>query len=110
VAAAVTGEVGELTRLLAEDAELYADGGGKRRTALNPIVGKDRILRYYDGIRAKGLGAFTAQHAESATLNGLPGFVFQTAEGTETLAFGVAHGAITALYWVCNPDKVRHLS
>jgi RNA polymerase sigma-70 factor (ECF subfamily) len=110
VVAAATGDAGGLARLLAEDAVLHADGGGKRRTALNPIVGKDRILRYYEGIRTKGLGGLTAQSAQPATLNGLPGFVFQTAEGTETLAVEVANGAITALYWVCNPDKVRHLS
>ena len=110
VVAAATGDVGGLARLLADDAVLYADGGGKRRTALKPIVGKDRILRFLEGVRAKGLGAFTAHRAQPVTLNGLPGFVFETDQGTETLAVEVAGGAITAIYRVCNPDKVRHLS
>lgn len=47
---------------------------------------------------------------EPTTLNGLPGFVFHAAEGTETLAVEVAGGVIVALYAVRNPDKVRHLS
>jgi RNA polymerase sigma-70 factor (ECF subfamily) len=110
VVAAATGDVGGLARLLAEDAVLYADGGGKRRAALNPIVGRDKIVRFYEGILGKGSGAFVAKRMEAATLNGLPGFVFETAEGTETLAVEVAGGAIVALYNVRNPDKVRHLS
>ena len=108
--AAATGDVGALARLLAEDAVLYADGGGKRRAALNPIVGKDDIVRFYEGILAKNRSAFTAQRVQPATLNGLPGFVIQTAEGIETAAFEVAGGAIVAIYSIRNPDKVRHLS
>jgi RNA polymerase sigma-70 factor (ECF subfamily) len=110
VTAAATGDVGRLASLLAEDAVLYADGGGKRRTALNPILGRDRIVRFFDGVRAKGSGAYSAHAVAPATLNGLPGFVFQTAEGTETLALEIANGAIVAIYAVRNPDKVRHLS
>lgn len=45
-----------------------------------------------------------------ATLNGLPGFVLHTAEGTETVALAIANGAIVAIYAVRNPDKVRHLT
>jgi RNA polymerase sigma-70 factor (ECF subfamily) len=110
VTAAATGDLGGLARLLAGDAVLYTDGGGKRRAALNPIAGKDRIVRFYEGLHAKGSGAFSAYRAEPATLNGLPGFVFQTAEGTETLAIEVAGDRIVAIYAVRNPDKVRHLA
>jgi RNA polymerase sigma-70 factor (ECF subfamily) len=110
VIAAASGDVASFARLLAEDAVFYADGGGKRRTALKPIVGKEKIMRYYEGIRAKGGGAFAAHSMEAVTLNGLPGFVFHTAEGTETLAVEVANGAVVAVYAVRNPDKVRHLA
>jgi RNA polymerase sigma-70 factor, ECF subfamily len=108
--AAASGDVDGFARLLAEDAIYYSDGGGKRRAALNPIVGKERIVKFYEGLLAKGTGSFTARRAEAATLNGLPGFVFQTAEGIETMAVEVANGAIVAVYQVRNPDKVRHLS
>ncbi|OFX25442.1 MAG: hypothetical protein A2V77_15295 [Anaeromyxobacter sp. RBG_16_69_14] len=75
--------------LVAYDAVLYTDGGGKRRAALNPIIGRDGILRFCEGVKTKG-GGFASHRAEPATLNGLPGFVFHTAEGTETIAFEVA--------------------
>ncbi len=110
VAAAATGDVDGLARLLADDAVLYSDGGGKRAAALKPIVGRDRIRRFYEGLRKKSSGAFSARRAEAVTLNGIPGFIFETADGTETLAFDVAGGLIVALYAVRNPDKVRHLS
>jgi len=110
VAAAATGDVGGLARLLADDAVLYTDGGGKRRAALNPIVGKERIMRFTEGIRTKEGSIFSSYRMDLATLNGLPGFVFHTSEGTETLAFEIANGAIVAIYGVRNPDKVRHLS
>jgi RNA polymerase sigma-70 factor (ECF subfamily) len=61
------------------------------------------------GIRTKC--GFPPVHAtRPATLNGLPGFVFHTSEGTETLAFEIAQGAIVAVYAIRNPDKVRHLA
>lgn len=99
-----------LARLLADDAVWYSDGGGKRVSALKPVVGKDRILRFYEGIWAKGASAFGALRAQPVTLNGLPGFVFETADGTETLAIETANGLVVALYAVRNPDKVRHLA
>jgi len=108
--AAVSGDTDVLTRLLAEGAVLYADGGGKRRTALKPVIGRDRILRFYEGIRTKKGGFPTIEAITPATLNGLPGFVFHTNEGAETMAFEIADGAITAIYAVRNPDKVGHLA
>jgi RNA polymerase sigma-70 factor (ECF subfamily) len=107
--AVATGNIADLQRLLAEKAVLYSDGGGKRRAALNPIYGADKIARFFDGVRTKGAG-FTEYRGEPTTLNGLPGFLFHTPDGVETLAFEVADGVIVAIYSVRNPDKVRHLS
>jgi RNA polymerase sigma-70 factor (ECF subfamily) len=108
--AVASGDAAGLARLLADDAVIYSDGGGKRPSALKPIVGKDRIIKFYDGLRAKGGGAFSALRVDSVTLNGMPGFVFHTPEGTETGAFEVRGGLIVAIYGVRNPDKVRHLA
>ena len=92
-----------VTSKLAADSDWYdqeitlADGAG---------------FRVGDGVclRAKNPAAFSAPRLESTTLNGLPGFVFHTAEGTETLALDSAGGVIVAIYSIRNPDKVRHLS
>lgn len=107
--AVATGDLGGLARLLADDVVFYTDGGGKRRAALKPIYGRDKVLRFYEGIRKKGEGYHHYRY-EPCALNGLPGFVFHSGEGTETIAFEVEGGVIVTVYAVRNPDKLRHLS
>jgi RNA polymerase sigma-70 factor (ECF subfamily) len=87
---------------------LYSDGGGKRRAALNPLFGADRITRFYRGIHAKG--SLTGIRPQRAAINGLPGFLMHTPQGTETIAFETSGGKISAIFVVRNPDKLRHLS
>ena len=43
IAAAQAGDMATLQKLLAQDAVLYSDGGGKRAAALNPIYGPEKI-------------------------------------------------------------------
>jgi RNA polymerase sigma-70 factor (ECF subfamily) len=107
-AAAASGDLTTLAGLLAEDAIFYTDGGGKRQAALNPIYGRAKIVRFFTAIiRKQGL----PDAARPARINGLPGFVMDSAErGLETLAFEVEGGKIVAMYGVRNPDKLRHLS
>lgn len=107
--AATTGDVDGLARVLADDVVLRTDGGGKRRAALNPIFGRDRVVRFFAGVHRKGPDA-PLHRIESTTINGLPGFVFHTGAGAETLAFEIAGGRIVRIYGVRNPDKLRHLS
>lgn len=107
VSAAATGDVAQLASLLAEDAVLYTDGGGKRRAALNPIYGRDKIARFFDGVRTKN--PFPTQ-ITPARINGLPGFVLEVDGQPETMAFEIHGRAITAIYGVRNPDKLSHLN
>jgi RNA polymerase sigma-70 factor (ECF subfamily) len=106
--AMVSGDVGALASILAEDAVLYTDGGGKRVAALNPIFGRAKIMRFIEGIKAKRTMP-TAETARPARINGLPGFVLRGDEGVETLAIETSGDMIVALYLVRNPDKLRHL-
>jgi RNA polymerase sigma-70 factor (ECF subfamily) len=106
--AVATGDVKLLADTLAQDAVLYTDGGGKRRAALNPIIGRDRILRFIDGVKNKDLGKTLFERP--ARINGLPGFVLRGPEGYVTLAIELNEEQITAVYMVSNPDKLRHLS
>lgn len=108
VMAVTTGDLDALGRVLADDAVLYSDGGGKRRAALNPLFGSDRIARFYRGIHAKG--GFDEIRPERASINGLPGFLMHTPQGTETIAFEISGGKISAVFIVRNPDKLGHLS
>src|SRR5262249_27787175 len=107
--AIATGNTAALAQLLHDDAVFYSDGGGKRRAALNPIVGKDKIVRFYDGILRQGRVA-VPERVASCTLNGLAGFIVHTTEGTETMAFDIRDGLVVAIYAIRNPDKLAHLS
>ncbi len=109
-AAMIGGDLTAISRLLAADAVFYSDGGGKRAAALNPITGRDKILRFLVGIARKRGGAPAASEVRRAWINGMPGFVLHSADGVETLALEIAGGAIAAIYAVRNPDKLRHLA
>jgi RNA polymerase sigma-70 factor (ECF subfamily) len=104
------GDVAALSQLLAADAVLYSDGGGKRVAALNPIYGRDKIVRFFVGIGAKRGGPPDPAAVRRAWINGMPGFIVRSPDGVETLAIEIEDGAIAALYAVRNPDKLRHLS
>jgi len=110
LAAAATGDVDGLRRLFTDEAVYHADGGGRVSSALNPIVGPDRIARFFVGTRAKfPLPADVRMHA--TTINGLPGVVMHTAAGPfQTFAFELSpDGRIAAIYSTRNPDKLRHV-
>jgi RNA polymerase sigma-70 factor, ECF subfamily len=103
-----TGDVTTFAQLLADDAVLYADGGGKRPAALDPIHGKQNILDLFAAVVARR-GLFRRDQLERASINGLPGFILHVEDGVQTTAFEVEGDRIVALYTVRNPDKLRHL-
>src|SRR5262249_44244119 len=89
-----TGDTQVLRRLLAEDAVLYSDGGGKRPAARNPVYGVDKILRFLAGIARKN-PALPSMEARAAVINGLPGFVMREQDGSiDTVAFEHREGRI----------------
>jgi RNA polymerase sigma-70 factor, ECF subfamily len=107
--AAEAGDAQALTELLAEDAVLYSDGGGKRPAALNPIRGADKILRFLTGVTRKN-PSLAAMQARAATVNGLAGYIAREPDGSiNTLAFEHHAGRIVAIYLVRNPEKLRHV-
>jgi RNA polymerase sigma-70 factor (ECF subfamily) len=108
-AAAASADTNALVQLLAEDAVLYTDGGGKRAAALNPIRGADKIVRFFEGIARKNPG-FAAVAARHAIVNGMAGLVLHEDDGTvDTMAFEHRDGRIVAIYVVRNPDKLQHV-
>lgn len=109
-AAASRGEMAALTELLAEDAVLYSDGGGKRRAALNPIYGRDKILRFFIGVGKKIAATLLPTEIEWVHVNGMPGFLMRGPEGPETMALEIVDGRIVAIYIIRNPDKLRHVT
>jgi RNA polymerase sigma-70 factor (ECF subfamily) len=102
------GHVEQLRNLLAEDAVLQTDGGGKKIATLKPILGAHKIARFFAGIAAKEGGS--ADAAQITYLNDMPSIVIMEADGLpRTISLDIQDGRITAIYIVRNPDKLRHI-
>lgn len=111
VAATSTADMAPLAALLAEDAVMVTDGGGKRKAALRILVGRADILSLLKGLRWRHGGFPEVERLEAVRINGLPGLVMHLADGPETIAFEPGEdGLIAAIYAVRNPEKLGHVA
>jgi RNA polymerase sigma-70 factor (ECF subfamily) len=107
-AATEAGDIEALTRLLARDAVLWTDGGGKVRAAVQPVYGADRIARFLGAIAAQ---APAGARSRAVRVNGDPGLRTDTRVGpTGVLVLELTEGLIVGIRIVVNPDKLRHLA
>lgn len=103
--ALASGDEKKLLRLLASDATLTADGGGKVPSALNTIYGAERIIRFFVGIAKKRVGEYSLLQNP---VNSEPGLlVYSDGRLAGIMAFSAKGGSITGIYAVSNPDKLR---
>lgn len=109
-AAARTGDVEGLGRLLADGVVLHSDGGGRRTCAINPILGRDRVTRFFVGLARKH-GPDRFAWSQHLTLNGLPGMLMLDSDGLlQTTTVQLGADGIEAIYLTRNPDKLAHLA
>jgi RNA polymerase sigma-70 factor (ECF subfamily) len=108
-AACIDGDTEALVALLARDAVVYGDGGGKAPQLAQAVHGAERAARLLAGWFhiARDLDAQTRR----VVVNGQPGLVLQSAAGevASVLALDVADGQVQAVRSIVNPDKLRHL-
>ncbi len=103
------GDTDALVELLAADATVYGDGGGKAPSMPLPLVGAERVAKALVGwgrqARERGL-----VH-RAALVNGEPGLVFYDADARAVwvAALEIAEGAVVAVRSVLNPDKLAHV-
>lgn len=109
--AITSGDVEGLAHILARDAVLHGDGGGKRIAALRPIFGRDKILRFLAGI-ARKIGLPKPDEVIATRINGVPGFIILDRDGgvDSTFALEIADAGIVAIYAMRNPDKLKHIN
>ena len=108
ISASRSGDVNGLKNLLASDARVVTDGGGKVVAALNVIDGADRAAAFLAGAVRKGWKDDYSLRFDS--INGLPGVIITSSSGVvQTNAFEIDGERIKAIYVVRNPDKLRHL-
>ena len=109
--AAAEGDMDALVSMLAADAAVYGDGGGKVVAARKPVHGAERVAKFLTGLSRIGrrIGGFSMR---PAWVNHQPGFVVTGPSGEidAVWALDVADGVVQTIRVVRNPDKLGHLS
>ncbi|MFG2919795.1 RNA polymerase sigma-70 factor [Kitasatospora sp. NPDC048298] len=96
-----------LLDVLAPDVVLVSDGGGLKRAALHPIIGADKLVRFYLGGSSKVEATITC---EPTVVNGNPALVVRLdGELDGVMAMRVEDGRITGVYYVRNPEKLTRV-
>lgn len=109
LAAMEQGNIDTLLTMLAKDAVLISDGGGKVSAALRPIVSGERVAQFLFGLMRK---FFANQELgiELAAVNGQTALVLQIDGKLDTVVFlEIEQDAIRHLYLVRNPEKLQYL-
>jgi RNA polymerase sigma-70 factor (ECF subfamily) len=103
-AAASTGDVDALMRLLAPDVVWTADSDGKVSAARRPVTGADRVVKLVMGlIRVAGENG----HIEPATYNNAPALRLYLGDSFEgIITVEIIDGRITHFYAMRNPEKL----
>lgn len=113
--AAEEGDLAALEELLAGDAVLYADSGGKALAPREPLVGAASIAHFFAEVLRPCLrsGEFESRQVR---VNGQPGRLLRSRDGqhgelrvVSVLTVDVLDGRIHAVRIVRNPDKLDHL-
>ena len=115
--AAEDGDLEALEKMLAKDAVLYADSGGKAMAPREPIFGAADIARFMATVAGVRLSSGDVE-ATLARVNGQPGRVVrgpaERGSGDEiqvwsVLTVDVVDGRIQTVRIVRNPDKLGHI-
>lgn len=109
VAAAGRGDVDGLITLLAADATVHGDGGGKVPQWYAPITGAQNVARLFAqmGRQSERLGATFELHR----INGQAGVIFRGPGGGifSVMTLEVVDGRVATIRSIVNPEKLRHL-
>ena len=109
-AAAEQGDLSGLEALLAHDAELSGDGGGKVPALARSLRGRSRVARtlinwFRLGARLPGVSLRPIE------INGGPGALYLDAKQRliGVIALDIAGGQVQSISSIVNPDKLTHL-
>ncbi|MFK0002218.1 sigma factor-like helix-turn-helix DNA-binding protein [Paenarthrobacter sp. NPDC090522] len=110
VLAIENGEIDTVVAMLDPDAVLWADGGGKVKSAINPLFGAARIARFFLGILEKA-AALQPVTADLIDVNGGPALVLRHSGRADVLVLdGGPDGGIRGLRQISNPDKLTRVA
>jgi RNA polymerase sigma-70 factor (TIGR02957 family) len=109
-AAAQEGDLDALEQLLARDAVLHGDGGGKVPALARPVHGRSRVARTLSAWARVGARVAGAK-LRPVDVNGQPGAVTLDGDGRliSVMALDIADGHVQAVRSIVNPDKLGHV-
>jgi len=112
LAALASGAVDTVLSMLAEDAVLLSDGGGKVSAAIHPVVSGVRVAKFLLGISrketSKGNGVFAVK---PLPMNGQTGMaIWQNGRITGVAFTELKDGLARSIYIVRNPDKLANVA
>ncbi|NKX86553.1 RNA polymerase sigma factor SigJ [Nocardia coubleae] len=106
MAAATTGDMDGLLTLLAKDAILIADGGGKAAAARRPMVGAQSVATRVVNLFHKWR-ALPSLRIETIRCNGAPALAAYRGDHLEgVFLFAITGDEVTDIYAIRNPDKL----
>ncbi|HYO30112.1 MAG TPA: RNA polymerase sigma-70 factor [Thermomicrobiales bacterium] len=101
------GDMPGLVDLLAEDATVWSDGGGKVTAARKPVSGRDKVATFLVNIVKLAPPGTTFR---PTVVNGSPGLVTLVAgRPINVVSFEFVGERVRAIFVVVNPDKLTHL-
>ncbi|MEU8970702.1 sigma-70 family RNA polymerase sigma factor [Streptomyces monashensis] len=106
VAAALGGDLGALLEILAPEATLWTDGGGKAQAAPRPIRGRDKVARALTGYAARSAAGLEFRHRD---VNGDAAVVvFEDGAPHAVMVMDLDPDGerVRDVYLVTNPDKL----
>ncbi|MFC8368079.1 RNA polymerase sigma-70 factor [Streptomyces sp. NPDC057238] len=108
LAAAADGDLEGLLELLAPDARLVGDSGGKSRAPLRVLESADHVGRFLLGVARKSVPDLSFRFLE---LNGGPAVLVLSGDKPDSVVqLDVADGRVRTVYVIRNPDKLRSLA
>ncbi|HET6856065.1 MAG TPA: RNA polymerase sigma-70 factor [Streptomyces sp.] len=103
-----TRDLQDFLDVLAPDVVFMGDGGGLKRAALRPVIGAEKVARFYLGGSVKAGVTITC---EPTVVNGSPALVMLLdGEIDGVVAVQVENDRITGLYYVRNPEKLSRVA
>ena len=103
------GDLPGLIDLLTADITVYSDGGGKVSSLLKPMQGATKVARFLIALRRSKL--IPDYNLELIRVNGQLGIIY-TIDGSvqSVVTFEFLDCRIRSIYFVRNPDKLRHIA
>lgn len=103
------GDAEHVLSLLADDAVLLSDGGGKVIAAARPVESKERVARFLIGILHQAqLEDGVALEIEVKELNHQTAVIFRQGRSVTGVIFvNIRNGLLQNIYIVRNPDKLE---